>query len=54
MKARCDEYIAVPPAPDALAPILAIVPAQLFIYYMALYNKKDVDRPRNVAKSVTV
>jgi len=54
MKAHCDEYIAVPPAPDALAPMLAIVPAQLFIYYVALYNKKDVDRPRNVAKSVTV
>ncbi|MBI5177865.1 MAG: glutamine--fructose-6-phosphate transaminase (isomerizing) [Nitrospinae bacterium] len=54
MRNHCDEHIAVPPAPDALAPLLAIVPAQLFIYYVALYNKKDVDRPRNVAKSVTV
>ncbi|MBI3795071.1 MAG: glutamine--fructose-6-phosphate transaminase (isomerizing) [Nitrospinae bacterium] len=52
--AHCDEFISADPAPDPLAPVLAIVPAQLFIYYMGLYNKKDVDRPRNVAKSVTV
>jgi glucosamine--fructose-6-phosphate aminotransferase (isomerizing) len=52
--AHCDEFIGAPPAPDPLAPLLAIVPAQLFIYYIGLYNKKEVDRPRNVAKSVTV
>ncbi len=52
--AHCHEFIAVPSAPDALAPLLAIVLAQLFIYYVGLYHKKDVDRPRNVAKSVTV
>lgn len=51
---HCDEFIAVPRTPDTMAPLLAIVPAQLFIYYVALYNKKDIDRPRNIAKSVTV
>lgn len=54
MESHCDDFIALPGAPDILAPLLAIVPAQLFIYYVALYNNKDVDRPRNVAKSVTV
>ena len=54
MPNHCDDFIAVPKTEDALAPLLAIVPAQLFIYYVALYNKKDIDRPRNIAKSVTV
>ncbi len=54
MPDHCDDFIAVPKTEDALAPLLAIVPAQLFIYYIALYNKKDIDRPRNIAKSVTV
>ena len=54
MPDHCDDFIAVPKTEDVLAPILAIVPAQLFIYYVALYNKKDIDRPRNIAKSVTV
>lgn len=54
VESHCDDFIALPGAPDILAPLLAIVPAQLFIYYVALYNNKDVDRPRNVAKSVTV
>jgi glucosamine--fructose-6-phosphate aminotransferase (isomerizing) len=54
ISSHCDEFVAVPAAPDALAPLLAIVLAQLFIYYVGLYNKRDVDRPRNVAKSVTV
>ena len=54
MQNHCDDFIAVPKMEDALAPLLAIVPAQLFIYYVALYNKKDIDRPRNIAKSVTV
>ncbi len=54
MASHCDDFIAIPKTSDLLAPLLAIVPAQLFIYYVALYNKKDIDRPRNVAKSVTV
>jgi len=51
---HCDEFISVPDIDDRLSPLLAIVPAQLFIYYLGLYNRKDIDRPRNIAKSVTV
>ncbi len=51
---HCEYFIEVPKTSDYLAPLLAIVPAQLFIYYVALYNRKDIDHPRNMAKSVTV
>lgn len=51
---HCDQFIPVPGTDDRLAPLLSIVPAQLFIYYLGLYNRKDIDRPRNIAKSVTV
>jgi len=54
MPLHCDYFVPVKSTLDALAPLLSIVPAQLFIYYIALYNKKDIDRPRNIAKSVTV
>jgi glucosamine--fructose-6-phosphate aminotransferase (isomerizing) len=37
-----------------LAPFLAVVPLQLFAYYVALRRGLDVDKPRNLAKSVTV
>jgi glucosamine--fructose-6-phosphate aminotransferase (isomerizing) len=51
---HCDQFISVPGTDDRLSPLLSIVPAQLFIYYLGLYNRKDIDRPRNIAKSVTV
>ncbi len=51
---HCDNLITVPSTDGRLSPMLAIAPAQLFIYYLGLYNRKDVDRPRNIAKSVTV
>jgi glucosamine--fructose-6-phosphate aminotransferase (isomerizing) len=44
----------VPPAPEALAPVLAIIPLQLFSYHVAVARGCDVDQPRNLAKSVTV
>lgn len=44
----------IPEAPDAMAPLLAIIPMQLFAYYMALQKGCDIDKPRNLAKSVTV
>jgi len=50
----CDEIISVPNCDDRLSVLLAIAPAQLFIYYLGMYKRKDVDRPRNIAKSVTV
>src|SRR5581483_7564862 len=46
--------IFIPPTPELLAPILEIVPLQLFAYYMAVYRGLDVDRPRNLTKSVMV
>ena len=49
-----DEVIYVPTTVDALTPLLTVVPLQLFSYYMAVRLGRDVDQPRNLAKSVTV
>jgi len=49
-----DETVLLPPVSGALSPILAIVPAQLFAYYCAIQRGNDPDKPRNLAKSVTV
>jgi glucosamine--fructose-6-phosphate aminotransferase (isomerizing) len=49
-----DDTIFVPHAPELLSPILEIVPLQLFAYYMAVRKGLDVDRPRNLVKSVTL
>jgi glucosamine--fructose-6-phosphate aminotransferase (isomerizing) len=49
-----DHTIFVPQAPELLSPILEIVPLQLFAYHMAVRKGLDVDRPRNLVKSVTV
>jgi glucosamine--fructose-6-phosphate aminotransferase (isomerizing) len=40
--------------PDVLSPIPYIVPLQLFAYYLAVLKGLDPDKPRNLAKSVTV
>ena len=48
------DVIRVPKAHDALAPITLSVPLQLFAYHLAHALGRDVDRPRNLAKSVTV
>jgi glucosamine--fructose-6-phosphate aminotransferase (isomerizing) len=52
--AIADHVIAIPKAPELLSPILEIVPLQLFAYYMAVKRGLDVDRPRNLVKSVTL
>ncbi len=49
-----DHTILVPAAPELLSPILEIIPLQLFAYYMAVHRGLDVDRPRNLTKSVMV
>jgi glucosamine--fructose-6-phosphate aminotransferase (isomerizing) len=49
-----DHTIFVPHAPELLSPILEIIPLQLFAYYMAVRKGLDVDRPRNLVKSVTL
>ncbi|HNW86269.1 MAG TPA: glutamine--fructose-6-phosphate transaminase (isomerizing) [Candidatus Limiplasma sp.] len=49
-----DELIQIPAADDLLTPLLAVIPLQLFAYCMAVARGCDVDKPRNLAKSVTV
>lgn len=55
IKKLADEYIEIPAGiPDVLTPIPYVVPLQLFAYYSAVERGYDPDRPRNLAKSVTV
>ncbi|HVY72631.1 MAG TPA: glutamine--fructose-6-phosphate transaminase (isomerizing) [Candidatus Paceibacterota bacterium] len=49
-----DHTIPVPDVDEALTPIITAVPLQLFAYYSATLRGRDVDHPRNLAKSVTV
>ncbi len=49
-----DWVIYVPSAPDRLTPLLTVVPLQLLAYHVAVARGCDVDKPRNLAKSVTV
>jgi glucosamine--fructose-6-phosphate aminotransferase (isomerizing) len=49
-----DEVCWVPDTHEALGPVLAVIPLQLFAYHMAVARGTDVDQPRNLAKSVTV
>ena len=49
-----DDVIRVPEAPEFLQPIVTVVPLQLLSYHVALLRGCDVDKPRNLAKSVTV
>ncbi len=51
---RADDVILVPEAPEYLQPLTCIVPLQLLAYHIALLRGCDVDKPRNLAKSVTV
>jgi glucosamine--fructose-6-phosphate aminotransferase (isomerizing) len=54
LAALVDHTIFMPHTPELLSPILEIVPLQLFAYYMAVRKGLDVDRPRNLVKSVTL
>jgi glucosamine--fructose-6-phosphate aminotransferase (isomerizing) len=51
---ECDEQILLPNVNSILAPMVSVVPLQIFSYYMAIFRGADVDKPRNLAKSVTV
>jgi glucosamine--fructose-6-phosphate aminotransferase (isomerizing) len=53
-RAMADHVLEVPPMPELLSPVVVTVPLQLFAYHMAVLRGADVDRPRNLAKSVTV
>ena len=49
-----DDVMIVPEADEILAPMLSVVPLQLLAYYIGVAKNLDVDKPRNLAKSVTV
>ncbi len=49
-----DDVLWVPATHEALSPVLAVIPLQLFAYHTAVARGTDVDQPRNLAKSVTV
>ena len=51
---HADNVIHLPPTLEPLSPLLAVIPLQLFAYHIAVARGCDVDKPRNLAKSVTV
>ena len=54
LKGLANEIISLPDVPDCLSPILTVIPLQLLAYHLAVELGRDVDKPRNLAKSVTV
>jgi len=54
IKRYAEDVFYIPEIPEALSPLLAVVPLQLMAYHAAVIRGHDVDKPRNLAKSVTV
>ena len=54
IKRQADHLISIPDVPEFLQPMLTVVPLQLLAYHAAVLRGYDVDKPRNLAKSVTV
>jgi glucosamine--fructose-6-phosphate aminotransferase (isomerizing) len=54
LQGLANEIISIPDVPDCLSPILTVIPLQLLAYHLAVELGRDVDKPRNLAKSVTV
>jgi len=54
MEELADDVIYIPKTLEMLSPMLAVIPLQLFAYYVGVARGYDVDKPRNLAKSVTV
>ena len=52
--AMADDVFVVPPADEIIAPMISVIPLQLLSYYIGVEKGCDVDKPRNLAKSVTV
>jgi glucosamine--fructose-6-phosphate aminotransferase (isomerizing) len=52
--ALSDDVIVLPAADEIVAPMLSVIPMQLLAYYIGVAKGYDVDKPRNLAKSVTV
>jgi glucosamine--fructose-6-phosphate aminotransferase (isomerizing) len=54
LESRADDLVLVPEVPEYLQPLVTVAPLQLLAYHIALLRGCDVDKPRNLAKSVTV
>jgi glucosamine--fructose-6-phosphate aminotransferase (isomerizing) len=54
VKELADDFIEIPETLNFLNPILTVIPCQLLAYYCASFLKRDIDKPRNLAKCVTV
>ncbi len=54
IRQHCDDVFYVPDVSEPLQPLVTVVPLQLLAYHAAVIRGKDVDKPRNLAKSVTV
>ena len=54
IKELAEDVIIMPEADELVAPMLNVIPLQLFAYYIGVLKGYDVDKPRNLAKSVTV
>ena len=54
LKKLSDDIITVPVTAECFSPLLTVIPLQLFAYYMAAALGRDIDQPRNLAKTVTV
>ena len=54
LKGIANDIIEIPSAPEFATPVLTAIPLQLFAYHVAVELGRDVDKPRNLAKSVTV
>ena len=54
IKNIADDYIELPKTMECLEPLISTIPLQLMAYHIAVWKGKDVDQPRNLAKSVTV
>ena len=54
IKEMADYFIEIPPAEECFVPLLAVIPLQLMAYHIAIVKDRNVDQPRNLAKSVTV
>jgi glucosamine--fructose-6-phosphate aminotransferase (isomerizing) len=54
LRSLADDLIEIPSCEDFLQPVVASIPLQLLAYHIAVMRGCDVDKPRNLAKSVTV
>lgn len=52
--AQSDKMVYIPECRDEIVPLISVVPLQLFAYYVAKKRGCNIDKPKNLAKSVTV